>query len=278
MAYNYQPPQQPQYSAQNLQFYPSSYGVPPSDPSQGRFSSPYGSGGAQQAQQSYPSYDTPTGFMSSANFGPSGQGVSGRMGEQGGLRTGWLAAFGTEGYDGEPPLLEELGVNFGHIKVKVSRYERSETLVFGHYRTRYGLYLSLYRYASLQPLGSLTGEAIVRNMWNSELTIENPDPHSTEPFRAHRPTYNGRLRPLRPRPLLPPVWLLSPLQWQGPLRLHLRTRPRRRRLPTHNLLAHVQSAPRHGPSIHDLPGHVWHGRYGQQHARNAGRREHTHIL
>lgn len=41
------------------------------------------------------------------------------MGEQGGLRTGWLAAFGTEGYEGEPPLLEELGVNFGHIKIKV---------------------------------------------------------------------------------------------------------------------------------------------------------------
>jgi len=60
------------------------------------------------------------------------------MGESGGLRTGWLAAFGTEGYDGEPPLLEELGrtihenehttrtktlmkytgVNFGHIKTK----------------------------------------------------------------------------------------------------------------------------------------------------------------
>lgn len=47
------------------------------------------------------------------------QGVSGRMGEQGGLRTGWLAAFGTEGYDGEPALMEELGVNFGHIKTKV---------------------------------------------------------------------------------------------------------------------------------------------------------------
>lgn len=46
-------------------------------------------------------------------------GVSGRMGEQGGLRMGWLAAFGTEGYEGEPPLLEELGVNFGHIKMKV---------------------------------------------------------------------------------------------------------------------------------------------------------------
>jgi hypothetical protein len=44
------------------------------------------------------------------------------MGEQGGLRTGWLAAFGTEGYDGEPPLLEELGVNFSHIQSKVSSH------------------------------------------------------------------------------------------------------------------------------------------------------------
>ena len=42
------------------------------------------------------------------------------MGEQSGLRTGWLAAFGTEGYEGEPPLLEELGVNFEHIRTKVS--------------------------------------------------------------------------------------------------------------------------------------------------------------
>lgn len=49
------------------------------------------------------------------------------MGEQGGLRTGWLAAFSTEGYDGEPPLLEELGVNWGHIQMKVSlRRERPE--------------------------------------------------------------------------------------------------------------------------------------------------------
>lgn len=55
------------------------------------------------------------------------QGVSGRMGESGGLRTGWLAAFGTEGYDGEPGLMEELGVNFGHIKTKVSSYYLPET-------------------------------------------------------------------------------------------------------------------------------------------------------
>ena len=45
--------------------------------------------------------------------------VSGRMGEQMGLRTGWLAAFGTEGYENEPGLMQELGVNFGHIKTKV---------------------------------------------------------------------------------------------------------------------------------------------------------------
>ncbi|KAJ8607494.1 hypothetical protein MRB53_040266 [Persea americana] len=38
--------------------------------------------------------------------------------EQSGLRTGLLAAFGTEGYPGEPPLLEELGVNFNHIQTK----------------------------------------------------------------------------------------------------------------------------------------------------------------
>ena len=33
-------------------------------------------------------------------------------------RTGILLAFSAAGFDGEPPLLEELGVNFNHIKVK----------------------------------------------------------------------------------------------------------------------------------------------------------------
>jgi len=32
--------------------------------------------------------------------------------------TGWLSAFSSVGYDGEPPLLEELGINFSHIYVK----------------------------------------------------------------------------------------------------------------------------------------------------------------
>ncbi|KAI1211238.1 Yip1-domain-containing protein [Annulohypoxylon truncatum] len=90
-------------AAQNLQFYPSSYspGVP----------------GQATAAQSY-GYGAPTpGPSGYGGFGAA-PGVSGRMGEQGGLRTGWLAAFSTEGYDGEPPLLEELGVNFDHIQMK----------------------------------------------------------------------------------------------------------------------------------------------------------------
>lgn len=91
-------------SAQNLQFYPSSYspGVP-----------------GQQQQAGYGYGAPPAGSSSYGGFGGAAPGVSGRMGEQGGLRTGWLAAFSTEGYDGEPPLLEELGVNFGHIQMKV---------------------------------------------------------------------------------------------------------------------------------------------------------------
>ena len=120
------PPQNPPYGAQNLQFYPSSYGPNPvsghSTPAQAQQSGGYGGYGQQQSGAygaggaSGASYG---GFNQSPGFGGMG-GVSGRMGEQGGLRTGWLAAFGTEGYDGEPPLLEELGVNFEHIKVKVS--------------------------------------------------------------------------------------------------------------------------------------------------------------
>jgi len=34
--------------------------------------------------------------------------------------TGWLSAFGTGGFEGEPPLLEELGINFSHISAKSS--------------------------------------------------------------------------------------------------------------------------------------------------------------
>lgn len=97
----------PQYGAppaSNLQFYPSSFTGPVSG-----HSTPF------QAN-----YGAPTSsYPSTYGAGFSAPGVTGQMGVgSSGLRTGWLAAFGTEGYEGEPPLLEELGVNFGHIKMK----------------------------------------------------------------------------------------------------------------------------------------------------------------
>ncbi|KAF4122208.1 protein YIPF5/7 [Geosmithia morbida] len=108
---NYYAPQQPYApagGAQNLQFYPTTYDT--SATSQPQQHASFGFGGSPNPAQA--------GFTN-AGFGPApGAGVSGRMGEQGGLRTGWLAAFSTEGYDGEPPLLEELGVNFAHIQAK----------------------------------------------------------------------------------------------------------------------------------------------------------------
>lgn len=115
----HQAPYQPSSNTPNLQFYPSSYPSHPvsghSTPSQafGGYGGGVGGGGiGGSASNPYPSMG---GFLA----GPHPGAVSGRMGEQGGLRTGWLAAFGTEGYEGEPPLLEELGVNFRHIKGKV---------------------------------------------------------------------------------------------------------------------------------------------------------------
>lgn len=106
--YGYQPnaPYGGGANPQNLQFYSSSFTNQPVSGHSTPFQANYG--GAQAP--AYPS-----------NYGAgfAGAGVSGQMGVgASGLRTGWLAAFGTEGYEGEPPLLEELGVNFGHIKTK----------------------------------------------------------------------------------------------------------------------------------------------------------------
>ncbi|KAL0072418.1 Protein yipf5 [Marasmius tenuissimus] len=44
----------------------------------------------------------------------TGGGFGGNIQPQG----GWWTAFGTGGLEGEPPLLEELGINFGHIRIK----------------------------------------------------------------------------------------------------------------------------------------------------------------
>ena len=129
--YNQPPPQSqsaPYNPQQNLQFYPSSYPNAPvsghTTPSQAQYGNSYG-----QPSSAYPNYGGYGAPGSSTGPGFGGAALpSGRMGEQGGLRTGWLAAFGTEGYDGEPPLLEELGVNFGHIKSKVPCTNPTSTL------------------------------------------------------------------------------------------------------------------------------------------------------
>lgn len=68
-----------------------------------------------------------------------------------------------------------------------------------------------------------------------------PDPHSPQPPRANRPTHNGRLRPRRPHPLLPPLRHLPPLLRQSPLRLHLRPGPHRLFISPHHLQPHVPS-------------------------------------
>lgn len=59
------------------------------------------------------------GSMGPMASGYGGNGGAGASTREGGLTPGWLAAFGTGGYEDEPPLLEELGINFGHIKMKV---------------------------------------------------------------------------------------------------------------------------------------------------------------
>lgn len=91
---------------QNMPFYQSNYATP-------------------AYQQSSPTLmsnnPTPGAVMGGMGTMDTGFGthidVSGPMGS-GELTPGLLAAFGTSGYPGEPPLLEELGINFQHIKQK----------------------------------------------------------------------------------------------------------------------------------------------------------------
>lgn len=121
-SYAYQPTP-PQQQQNNLNFYQSSYSNQAVSGHTTPFQAAYG-GGAQSSAYPQPGYGS-----SSANYGfggfagqgvfPGQPGATGQMGTGStGLRTGWLAAFGTEGYEGEPSLLEELGVNFGHIWLK----------------------------------------------------------------------------------------------------------------------------------------------------------------
>lgn len=119
-SYAYQPQNsQSQFNSpqNNLNFYQSSYSNQPVSGHSTPFQA-YGSGASSSA------YPQGSGYGSGSSYGfgafPGQPGVTGQMGTgSSGLRTGWLAAFGTEGYEGEPPLLEELGVNFHHIQTKV---------------------------------------------------------------------------------------------------------------------------------------------------------------
>lgn len=95
--------------AQNLQFYPSSYANIP----------PGGVSGHSTPSQGYGGFGGMGNMGTTSGMAAASGGGGGTAGDRGGLRMGWLAAFGTGGYDDEPPLLEELGVNFTHIKGKV---------------------------------------------------------------------------------------------------------------------------------------------------------------
>ncbi|KAK3824848.1 MAG: Yip1-domain-containing protein [Benniella sp.] len=99
------------HSGQNpdyLQFYQTQY----SDPSGG---GAYG-GSYHSQQRSTGGYSTNMSPTPDLNYGDYNQGIHGtQMNPQ---PTNWLAAFGSGGLEGEPPLLEELGINFSHIKTK----------------------------------------------------------------------------------------------------------------------------------------------------------------
>lgn len=101
---------QPQYgqsaspaAAENLQFFHGGYSQPaPSQPGQ-------------------PSYGISGNMGNMGTTMGGGGGSGGGMGsfrDGPGLRTGWLAAFSTEGYENEPTLLEELGIDFRHVQAK----------------------------------------------------------------------------------------------------------------------------------------------------------------
>ncbi|KAG0371529.1 hypothetical protein BGX24_001536 [Mortierella sp. AD032] len=92
-------------NSDNLQFFPSQYGD--------TTSSGYGHQHQQQRSTSFPGNTmSPAPELGYGGYNP----VPGsQMNSQ---PISWLSAFGAGGLEGEPPLLEELGINFSHIKSK----------------------------------------------------------------------------------------------------------------------------------------------------------------
>ncbi|VEU20138.1 DEKNAAC100945 [Brettanomyces naardenensis] len=97
---------QPPQDDNNLNFYQSSQSAP--------FGTPVDQSNGFINPSSLPSGSMPTGSMQTS-YTYNGNGVDYDPNQ---LSKGLLAAFSTTGYPGEPPLLEELGVNFQHIKIK----------------------------------------------------------------------------------------------------------------------------------------------------------------
>jgi len=101
------------------QNHPNSYGTGPSYGSYGgppqpemQFFSGEGLSGSSSYYASRPSLEGNVGVGGSVGAGPYG----GSMGGQ--IQGGFWSAFTPNGYADEPPLLEELGINFEHIKTK----------------------------------------------------------------------------------------------------------------------------------------------------------------
>lgn len=243
MAYNnqygYQSP--PPGAAQNLQFYPSSYSTGPVSGHTTPFqaSTGYGSPPAGGA----PAYGNYGGAP--AAFGGQMGNVSGRMGEQMGLRTGWLAAFGTEGYENEPGLMQELGVNFGHIKTKVRQI----------------------KIHPLSPPSQLTNTRCA------------PDLRSPEPPLRPLASHHGRQRPVRRPPLPHPLRHLPRPLRQVLLRLHLRHRPLRQHRAALDLRAHdATPRPQRRPAGESRPSPRKPGRPLQLYADLQPQRERAGVL
>ncbi|KAI0314095.1 Yip1-domain-containing protein [Amylostereum chailletii] len=93
---------------------------------------PYGPSSSQNSYYTQP--QEPLQFYDQSSFYPGSRtSLEGNVGAQGSISQpaagpafggsiqpvgGWWTAFGTGGFEGEPPLLEELGINFSHIRAK----------------------------------------------------------------------------------------------------------------------------------------------------------------
>ena len=104
-----------------LHFLPSQYDLPPSttsawttsqDSTNLETSSSFSSSTSLPSLRSASATPAPASSSSTYSYTPT------NSKKQPPLSQGLLAAFGTSGYPGEPPLLEELGVNFLHIRQK----------------------------------------------------------------------------------------------------------------------------------------------------------------